>query len=432
MNEMIWPVILSGGSGTRLWPLSRTQAPKQLLALTEARTMLQATAARFAAPGYHPPLVVCGSDHADAIAGQLAGTGATLLVEPAARNTAAALALAALEVARRDPAGVMLAIPSDHVIADSQALRDAVARGLPVVADGWLATFGIVPDHAATGYGWIEIGAALADGVAAAVRFVEKPPRDAAEAMLAHGGFAWNGGLFLFRADVFLAALGDHAPDVLAAATAALAGATRGGDRIDPDGAAFAAAPAISIDYAVMEKAARVAVIPVSMGWSDIGAWDAVRAHGPADADGNVVRGPAVLDDTHGCLVRSEGPLIAMLGVSDLIVVATGDAVLVAHADAAQNVRRVVAALPDPALASRAVAVTGAGHVTRWLADGDGLTLELATLAPHAQLSVDAVATLLSGSAPPLVAGAAVPVHAVTAGAEGARILLQKAKLARA
>ena len=408
VDDQIWPVILSGGSGTRLWPLSRTDAPKQLLALTGVRTMLQETALRTAGPGFHAPLIVCGAAHVEAIGAQMAAVGiaaATTIVEPCARNTAAAIALAALEVLARDAHGVLLVMPSDHVIDRPDALLDAVARGRAAVSDGWLATFGIAPTGPATGYGYIERGERLGDGVLAARRFIEKPAQAAAQAMIDAGGYDWNGGLFLFRADAFIAALGEHVPEVLAAARAALGEAVRTGREIRPDPGHFAACPAISVDYAVMERAGRVAVIPVAMGWSDIGAWDAVHAHGAADAAGNVTRGAVLLSETRDCLVRSEGPLVATLGVEGLIIVATGDAVLVAAASHAQAVRDLVARLPDPALATRAVAAP------RRVASGDGVTVDEIRLAPGERC--DGETMLLSGQ---LIGGVAGP--------EGARLLV--------
>ena len=349
MSSLIWPVILSGGAGTRLWPLSLPARPKQFLAFTGAQTMLQETVARTAGPGFHPPILVCGAAHTGLIDTQLNEIGITpaaVIVEPAARNTAPAIALAALEVVQRDPAGILLVMPSDHVIDRPTALLAAVARATPVVANGWLATFGIAPTGPETGYGYIERGEPLATGVDRAVRFVEKPPLADADAMLSTGRFAWNGGLFLLRADAFLDALAEHATEVLAAARAAFAAATRDGVLIHPDAASFAAAPSISVDYAVMEKAARVAVVPVDMGWSDIGSWQAVHGHGPADGDGNVIRGPAVLIDTRDTLVRSDGPLVATLGVEGLVIVVTAGAVLVADAARSQEVKAIVARLP--------------------------------------------------------------------------------------
>ena len=349
MNTIIWPVILSGGSGTRLWPLSIPSLPKQLLPLTGARTMLQETATRTGGVGFHPPVIVCGAAHAVTIATQLGEIGinaSAMIVEPMARNTAAAIALAALEVATRDSAGVMLVMPSDHVIDLPEALLAGVERAATPVADGWLTTFGIAPTAPETGYGYIETGDELASGVHVAARFVEKPDRATAEAMLATGGFAWNGGLFLFRADAYLAALAEHAPAVLDAATAAFDAARRDGITVQPDASAFGRAPSISVDYAVMEKAAKVAVVPVAIGWSDIGSWNAVHAHGTPDADGNVTRGPVILADTHNCLIRTEGPLVATLGIEGLIIVVANGTVLVAAADRAQEVKDIVSRLP--------------------------------------------------------------------------------------
>ena len=233
-------------------------------------------------------------------------------------------------------------MPSDHVIADVDAFRAAVAAALPLVADGWLVTFGISPDAPETGYGWIKVGAPLADGVHSVDRFVEKPPRDAAEAMLASGDHVWNGGIFLFRADRYLEVLGREAPEMLAAAEAAMAAAVREGSRIFPDREAFAASPADSIDYAVMEKAARVAVVPVAMGWSDLGSWDALHAISDGDAADNAIHGEVVALDTSNCLVRSDGVRVALVGVQDLIVVASGNDVLILPRGRSQEVKRLL------------------------------------------------------------------------------------------
>jgi mannose-1-phosphate guanylyltransferase/mannose-1-phosphate guanylyltransferase/mannose-6-phosphate isomerase len=349
----IVPVILSGGSGTRLWPESRPEQPKQLLALTAEETMLQLTAQRTAGSAdFARPIVVANARHAEIVEAQLeaAGNGAqALILEPVGRNTAPAIALAALAADGKAP---LLVMPSDHVIADVAAFHAAIRAALPLVEQGWLVTFGIAPDAPETGYGWIKVGEEIGAGVHRVERFIEKPPRDKAEAMLAAGGHAWNGGIFLFRADMFLGALSVHAPAMLAAAQQSMDGARREGVRIWPDAEAFAASPADSIDYAVMEKAAkgegRVAVVPVSMGWSDVGSWDALHAISECDAHGNACTGDVVAVDTFDSLVRSgAGKRVALVGVRDLIVIAHGDDVLILPRGRSQEVKRIIEAMKD-------------------------------------------------------------------------------------
>ena len=348
----IVPVILSGGSGTRLWPMSRPERPKQLLALTAEATMLQLTAGRTAGSGFAAPIVVANAQHADDVEAQLrdGGTEAqAIILEPAGRNTAPAIALAAIAASEDQAGGAapLLVMPSDHVIADVDAFHAAVRAALPLVADGWLVTFGIAPDAPETGYGWVQVGEPLAPGVHRVARFVEKPPQDRAEAMLAAGDHAWNGGIFLFRADCYLAALGTHAPAMLAACRDAMAGARREGARLFPDPQAFAASPSDSVDYAVMEKADRVAVVPVSMGWSDVGSWDALHAISVGDAAGNVHHGDVLAIDTGNCLVRTDGIRVALVGVDDLIVVASGNDVMIVPRGRSQEVKKLIAAMKD-------------------------------------------------------------------------------------
>jgi mannose-1-phosphate guanylyltransferase/mannose-1-phosphate guanylyltransferase/mannose-6-phosphate isomerase len=327
--------------------MSRPERPKQLLPLTASETMLQlparrtADSARFAAP-----IVVANAVHAEAIEEQLDAVRASpqaLILEPAGRNTAPAIAIAA--IAAGGGATPLLVMPSDHVIADVPAFHAAIERALPLVHDGWLVTFGVTPDAPETGYGWIAEGEEIAPGVRKVDRFVEKPPRDRAEAMLAAGGHYWNGGIFLFRADMFLGALSVHAPDMLIACQTAMDGAKHDGRRIMPDAAAFAASPADSIDYAVMEKADRVAVVPVDMGWSDVGSWDALHALSELDGAGNAHAGQVLSIDSHNCLVRSDGPRIALVGVDDLIVVASGNDVLIVPRGRSQEVRKLIEAM---------------------------------------------------------------------------------------
>lgn len=344
----IVPVILSGGSGTRLWPMSRPEKPKQLLALTAEETMLQLTARRACGAQFAAPIVVANARHADDVDAQLAHVATSaqaLILEPMGRNTAPAIALAAI-AAGGGPAP-LLVMPSDHVIADVDAFHVAIAAAMPLVAEGWLVTFGITPDAPETGYGYIKIGEEVAGGVHRVARFVEKPPRADAEAMVAGGDHAWNGGIFLFRADIYLGALASYAPDMLVAAQRSMDKARHDGRRIYPDEDAFAASPADSIDYAVMEKSERVAVVPVSMGWNDVGSWDALHAISACDDAGNATKGEVINLDTSNCLVRSDGARIAMVGVSDLIVVASGNDILILPRGRSQEVKQLLEAMKE-------------------------------------------------------------------------------------
>ncbi len=342
----IVPVILSGGSGTRLWPMSTPELPKQMLALTATETMLQLTARRAQGERFGAPIVVANAQHAAMVESQLepvAATAQALILEPSGRNTAPAIALAAIAAGSGEAA--LLVMPSDHVILDVPAFHAAIDRALPMVEQGWLVTFGIDPNAPEMGYGWIRIGEEIAGGVHRVAKFVEKPPRDAAEAMLAAGDHVWNGGIFLFRADAFLEALALHDPATLAACQTAMDGARHDGKRIYPDAAAFAAAPSNSIDYAVMEKADRVAVVPVSMGWSDLGSWDALHEISDLDSAGNSHQGEVIAIDTANNLVRSDGARIAMLGVEDLIVVASGTDILILPRGRSQEVKALIEAM---------------------------------------------------------------------------------------
>lgn len=336
MNHRIIPVILSGGSGTRLWPMSTPETPKQFLALTGDRTMFQLTLDRVSdASLFSPPMIVANARHADLIEDQLAGLSATLMLEPCARNTAPAIALAAIEAG----SAPILIMPSDHVIADVAEFHAAIARAMPLIDAGWLVTFGIEPDGPETGYGYIRIGDSAGEGVSRVDRFIEKPDRKKAEALLAEGNHVWNGGIFLFRADIFLAALAVHAPNMLTCAHASLNQAKRAGSRILPDETAFAASPSESIDYAVMEKADRVAVVPVAMGWSDLGSWDALHEIGAKDPSGNVLTGNVRLGKGAGNLIKTDGIRISATGIDDLIIVATGNDVMILRRGQSQDVK---------------------------------------------------------------------------------------------
>lgn len=343
MSRII-PVILSGGSGTRLWPLSRIARPKQFQALAGAKTLFQETASRVAdAASFEPPIVVANADHAELVESQLGEVGievSTLILEPVGRNTAPAIALAALTATEND--NLLLIMPSDHLIRDDAAFRAAIGTAAPLARSGWLVTFGIRPDRPETGYGYIRRGRELAAGAFEAERFVEKPDSGTAEAYLAEGCYDWNGGIFLFRADRFLEELAQHAPDILASARAAFQGGARDGRRLYPEAEAFAAARGQSIDYAVMEPSGRIAVVPVAMGWSDAGSWDALYDIGKKTGDGNVVAGDVDAKSSRDCLIRSEGPLVIARGVHDLIIVATTDALLILPRGDGQSVREIV------------------------------------------------------------------------------------------
>jgi mannose-1-phosphate guanylyltransferase len=338
--QPIVPVILSGGSGTRLWPMSTPERPKQFLPLTAEATMFQLTALRARDPDrFASPIIVGAARHAELIEAQLAEIGIVpqaVILEPAARNTAPAIALAAFEAGDAP----LLVMPSDHAIADEAAFLDAIEAALPLVREGWLATFGITPDAPETGYGYIRIGERLGEGVHRVERFVEKPDRARAEAMLAEGGHAWNGGIFLFGARAYLDALAVHAPEIHDEAKTAHNAATREGARLLPDPKAFAACPSDSIDYAVMEKAEKVAVAPVAMGWSDVGSWDALHGLAVCDEAGNCSHGPVRLEDSANVYIRSDGVRISALGVEDLIVIASGNEVLIVPKGHSQEVKR--------------------------------------------------------------------------------------------
>lgn len=350
IGSIVIPVILSGGSGTRLWPLSRTHYPKQLLPLAQDATMLQATARRVMdAAVFGQVVVVAGEDHRFLIKDQLetiACPAGAILLEPEGRNTAPAIALAAEWVSRADAEALMLVMPADHVITDVDAFQAAIAAALPAAQAGALVTFGITPDQPETGYGYIQMGSAGADlgpGVRPVRRFVEKPDSQTAQGYLADGSFVWNAGIFLFRADALLTELGHQAPEIAAAIRAAMRKAEQDGLFVRPDAAAFAAAPSISIDYAVMEPTDKAVVVPVDMGWSDVGSWDALWAIAEKDASGNSLSGDVLAADCSGTLLRAErGPTIAAVGLEDMIVVSTRDAVLVAPRSRAQDVKLIV------------------------------------------------------------------------------------------
>ncbi|MBI4997529.1 MAG: mannose-1-phosphate guanylyltransferase/mannose-6-phosphate isomerase [Rhodocyclales bacterium] len=347
------PVILSGGSGTRLWPLSREQYPKQLLPLVGADSLLQATVRRLdGLTEVADPLLVCNEEHRFVVAEQvrLLGRKGSVLLEPVGRNTAPALTLAALWALDRGSDPVLVVMPADHVILDGDAFRTAVGRAATLAEAGQAVTFGITPDCPETGYGYIQQGKRV-DGDAAAfalARFVEKPDRATAQAYLDSGDYLWNSGIFVMKASVWKSAIGLCRPDILAACGKSLAGATIDGDFVRVAKQEFAACPSDSIDYAVMERITagvaglpKAAVIPLAAGWSDVGAWDSLWQVLPKDAAGNAFRGDVMLHETSGTLAFSESRLVACVGVCDLVVVETPDAVLVAHKDRTQDVKKI-------------------------------------------------------------------------------------------
>jgi mannose-1-phosphate guanylyltransferase/mannose-6-phosphate isomerase len=358
-DARIIPVVLSGGSGTRLWPVSREKHPKQLQPLLGDESLLQSTLQRLEGLPLGAPIVVSNQEYRFITAEQLRQLGLpewTLLLEPAGRNTAPALTAAALYAARDGADPVLLTTPADHHVRDAAAFRTAVLRGLPEAESGALVTFGILPDRPETGYGYIEAKVGAGDTARGApidlLAFREKPDATTAQAYVSGGHHYWNSGIFMLRASVWLKAIGHFAPEILAACTRAVAGAKSDGDFVRLDAAAFAASPADSIDYAVMEKLPAAAqlgiparVVPLDVGWSDVGAWDALWQAIERDADGNAVKGDVWLEDSHGNLVIAEHGLVACIGCEDMAVVETADAVLIAPKARTQEVKRIVSRL---------------------------------------------------------------------------------------
>ncbi|MFT5742254.1 MAG: mannose-1-phosphate guanylyltransferase/mannose-6-phosphate isomerase [Paracoccaceae bacterium] len=348
---MITPVLLCGGAGTRLWPLSRKSYPKQFVPLIGDESLFQASANRLIGKGFADPVVITASDFRFIVTEQLQAIGVdpgAILIEPEGRNTAPAVLAAALHVAASDPDGLLLVAPSDHVVPDAKAFRDAVAVGVPAARDGRIVTFGITPDRPETGYGYLELAKPPAgQGPFDLSRFVEKPDPDAAVQMLNAGSYLWNAGIFLFSARTIIAAFMQFAPDLMAPVKAAYDGAEvdLGFLRLAPD--PWSQADDISIDYAVMERAGNLSVVPFGAGWSDLGGWDSVWREAGPDAAGVVTSGAATAIDCEGTLLRSDSPSLEVvgLGLKDMIVVAMNDAVLVAPKSRSQDVKLAVAAL---------------------------------------------------------------------------------------
>ena len=332
----IRPVILAGGSGTRLWPMSTPAKPKHLLPLIGDSSLFEQTLARFADPErFGPPIIVANQAQGDELTRLLQYVdGAQLILEPMKRDSAPAIALAAIVA---DPDELLLMSPSDHHIADLPAFHAAIEAGRPAAEAGDIVTFGIEPDHPATGFGYIAGGPGI--GVRRVERFIEKPDADHARQLLEQGGHYWNAGIFLARASTWLAAMERHVPDIAHAARAAMDAAGHKGGTIHPGHEEFARSPSQSIDYAVMEKDSAISVVPVSMGWSDIGSWQALFDAAIRDDGGNSIAPGHVAVDSVGTLIRSTGPRVAAIGVDGLVIVATKDAVLVVPREHSQRVR---------------------------------------------------------------------------------------------
>lgn len=335
MSKIV-PVVLCGGSGTRLWPRSRKTKPKPFLPLVGERTMFEATLGRCGDPEqFAPPVIVTGTAHLGHVEEQAKDfPGATVIVEPEAKNTAAAIALAA---ARLPKDAVMLVCPSDHHIADEEAFRAVAAAAAKLAAEDWLVAFGITATGPETGYGYIKRGEALEGGYKVD-RFVEKPDLETARQFLGDGSYSWNGGIFAFRARQFLTELMRHRPELAQAASEAVSKGREEGQRFHPDAAAFSSIKPESVDYAVMEETDRAAMVPASMGWSDIGSWAALRDATDGNHDGNSVRGRAELVDCSGVFVDTDGPRVSVIGLTNVAIVVDGDEVLVTTMDGAQKV----------------------------------------------------------------------------------------------
>ena len=352
-KPLITPVILSGGAGTRLWPLSTMDKPKQFLNLLGPLSMFQLTFQRCADEhSFRKPIIVGSSNHLEIIQEQMQEVGVTssaLILEPCARNTAPAIALAAL--AAENPTDLLLVMPSDHVIKNIPAFQKAVQESIPIAQTRWLVTFGIEPTEPATGYGYIQRGEEIvgSTGSLSAKRFVEKPNPEKAEKMLADGGYYWNAGIFLFRADSYLAAMEKHSPEMLDACKAAMANSRTEGEVCHPDSAAFASAPSDSIDYAIMERAEKIAVTPVDPGWSDVGSWDSLFEISDKDSNSNVIFGKAETIGSSNNLIHSHELEVAVLGVENMIIVTHENKVVVLPRGESQDVKKLAQKIEEKA-----------------------------------------------------------------------------------
>lgn len=391
--QSIWPVLMVGGTGTRLWPASRELFPKQFMALAGNTSMLEETARRLSGPLFRPPVVMCNDEHRFIAAEQLRAAAidpAAVILEPVGRNTAPAAAVAALYLVERDAEAVMLLAPADHVINDAAGFIKGIQAGLPAALDGAVVTFGIAPDRLETGYGYIERGAPIVDGVFAIARFTEKPDAVAAERYVASGAHYWNSGIFLVRAATFLSELERYNPDIAAAARGALDKAESDLDFLRLDRDAFAAANNISIDYAVMEPTDKGALVPLDIGWSDVGSWQALWELGRKDDAGNVSHGDVEALRVADSYLRSDKGLLTVVGLDNVIVVVTDDAVLVARKSASQEIKTLVERLRD---AGRPETVTHTTTYRPWgsfhnVDAGAGYQVKRITVKPGGRLSL--------------------------------------------
>ncbi|MBF0269806.1 MAG: mannose-1-phosphate guanylyltransferase/mannose-6-phosphate isomerase [Alphaproteobacteria bacterium] len=350
MDQRIHPVILSGGAGTRLWPMSRALYPKQLLALVSDKSMLEETVRRIDSPQFADPLVICNDEHRFIVAEQLRGMKATptaIVLEPEGRNTAPAVAVAAHMLAALSPDIVMAVMPSDHTVVNTKAFRAAMTQAAEAARQGYLVTFGITPTAPETGYGYIKAGQAIKGcaGAFSVDRFVEKPDRKTAQAYLADGSYSWNSGIFVMTAGAYLDELKKHHPEIVRATRIALANARRDLDFLRLEAESFSKATSQSIDYAVMEHTKKAAIVPVNMGWSDVGSWRALWEIAGKDEAGNAISGDVLTEDVHNSFIKGDGTLVAVVGLDNVVVVATDDALLVSSMDKVQDVKKIAESL---------------------------------------------------------------------------------------
>jgi len=394
---MIYPVILCGGSGTRLWPMSRGGYPKQYLKLTGDNSLVQQTALRLRnIPGTYAPIVVTNNEQRFLVAEQLRQvsiTPSSIVLEPVGRNTAPAIAIAALLALHESPDALLLVLPSDHVILNEPAFIAAANEAATIAADQHLVTFGITPTEAHTGFGYIRRGPAIADGkqVYKVDAFVEKPDAPTAERFLNDGNYSWNSGMFMLKASTYMEELHRHAPEIARHAELAFESAKRDNDFLRLDAEAFAACPNVSIDYAVMEKTERAAVVAAAdLGWNDIGSWSALADIADADDQGNALIGDIFTDSVKNSYIRAEHRMVAALGLDNIVIVETADAVLVAHRDKAQDVKKIVEWLNA---SGRHESVTHRRVVRPWgsyegIDQGDRFQVKRIIVNPGAQLSL--------------------------------------------